>query len=59
MTFLALFASPTYQDISLQQWLASLPPELVEAHLGLPTEVIATLKKQKQAVVAGIPSAHE
>jgi len=28
----------------LQQWLAKLPPELVEAHLNLPDEVIASLK---------------
>ena len=55
LTFLALFASPVYQDVSLQQWLALLPPELVKAHLGLPDEVIAGLKKDKQSIVAGQP----
>jgi oxalate decarboxylase len=53
MVFLALFASPVYQDVSLQQWLALLPPELVKAHLGLPDDVIAALRKDKQAIVAG------
>lgn len=57
MSFLALFAAPRYEDMSFQQWLALLPPELVKAHLGLPDDVIAGLKKEKQVVVSGKPAA--
>lgn len=53
MSFLALFASPRYQDISLQSWLAALPPELVKAHLRLPDDIITALKRENQSVVAG------
>jgi oxalate decarboxylase len=53
MIFLALFASPIYQDVSLQQWLAKLPPALVKSHLGLPAEVIDNLQKDRQSIVAG------
>jgi oxalate decarboxylase len=55
MRYLALFASPQFQEVSLQQWLAKLPPELVKAHLNLPDEVIAGLKRERQLVVAGTP----
>ena len=39
------------EDISLQQWLALTPPELVKAHLDLSDETIAHLNKTKQFVV--------
>ncbi|MEZ4531807.1 MAG: cupin domain-containing protein [Thermomicrobiales bacterium] len=59
MRYLALFASPEFQEISLQQWLAKLPPALVKAHLNLPDDVIAALKKDRQLVVAGTPPADQ
>lgn len=40
-----------FQDISLNQWLALTPPELVKAHLGLDDATIARLSKVKQTVV--------
>ncbi len=40
------------QDISLQQWLALTPPELVKAHLGFDDTTIAHLNKTKQTVAA-------
>jgi hypothetical protein len=40
-----------FQDISLNQWLALTPPELVKAHLGLDDATIARLSKVKQEVV--------
>jgi oxalate decarboxylase len=55
MRYLALFASPKLVEVSLQQWLAKLPPALVKAHLNLPDEVIAALKRERQLVVAGTP----
>ena len=53
MRFLALFRSPLYQDVSLTQWLALTPPDLVKAHLNLSDEVIASFSKAKQSVVGG------
>jgi len=51
LVFLALFRSDHYADVSLAQWMGSLPPELVKAHLNLPDEVIAKLPKAEQFVV--------
>ena len=53
MRFLALFRSPLYQDVSLNQWLALTPPGLVKAHLNVSDEVIASFSKTKQSVVGG------
>jgi len=33
--FLEMFKSDHYADVSLNQWLALTPPELVQAHLNL------------------------
>ncbi len=49
--FLEMFAAPRYTDVSLQQWLALIPPELVQQHLHLTHDVIARLDKTKQFVV--------
>jgi hypothetical protein len=40
-----------FQDISLTQWLALTPPELVKAHLGFSDELISKLSKEKLSVV--------
>ncbi|MGH6846388.1 MAG: cupin domain-containing protein [Methylocella sp.] len=49
--FLEVFKSSTYADVSLHQWMALTPPELVEAHLGLGAEVMEALRKGKTPVV--------
>ncbi|KIJ62907.1 hypothetical protein HYDPIDRAFT_114033 [Hydnomerulius pinastri MD-312] len=51
LKFLEIFRTDKYQDVSLQQWLSLIPPELVKAHLGLSDETIAGLNKTKQVVV--------
>ncbi len=53
MRYLALFNHPKFEEVSLQQWLANLPPQLVKSHLGLPDEIIANLKKERQSIVPG------
>ena len=50
LRMLALFRSPVYQDISLRQWMAMTPPELLRAHLNLPDKVIAALPKAKHPI---------
>lgn len=40
-----------FQDISLQQWLALTPHDVVKAHLGLSDETINSFSKEEQVVV--------
>lgn len=40
-----------FEDISLNQWLALVPPELVKAHLDVDDATIAKFSKVKQEVV--------
>ncbi|KAL5525866.1 hypothetical protein ACEPAG_7203 [Sanghuangporus baumii] len=51
LQYLELFNSDRVEDVSLAQWLALTPPELVKAHLGLDDATIASLNKTKQVVV--------
>ena len=49
--FLEMFKSSYFADVSLDQWMALTPPELVEAHLKLDKQVIDALRKNKAPVV--------
>jgi oxalate decarboxylase len=51
LRFLEMFKSSYYADVSLDQWMALTPPELVEAHLNLDKQVMAALRKEKVPVV--------
>lgn len=51
LRFLEMFKSDYYADISLNQWMALLPPELIRAHLNLGDEVMRSLHKDKRPVV--------
>ena len=51
LRFLELFKSAHFQDVSLNQWMALTPPELVQAHLNLNQTVMSALHKQKRPVV--------
>src|SRR5271157_4818817 len=51
LRFLEMFKSSYYADLSLNQWLALTPPELVEAHLKLDPEVMKALRKAKMPIV--------
>jgi oxalate decarboxylase len=53
LRFLEVFKSSYYADVSLNQWLALTPPELVQAHLKLDPQALAALHKQKFPVVPG------
>jgi oxalate decarboxylase len=53
LVFLEVFRSDHFADMSLNQWLALTPPELVKAHLNVDDATIAALRKQKPVVVAG------
>ncbi|KAI0346194.1 oxalate decarboxylase [Trametopsis cervina] len=51
LRFLEVFKSDKFEDISLGQWLALTPPELVKDHLQLDDKTIASLNKTKATVV--------
>ena len=50
LVFLEMFRAPNYADISLNNWLAAIPPELVDQHLSL-GKVIATIPKANAGIV--------
>ncbi len=51
LRFLEIFKSSYYADVSLNQWLALTPPELVKAHLKLDTKTLGALHREKFPVV--------
>ncbi len=51
LRFLEVFKSNYYADVSLNQWLALTPPELVRAHLKLDQQTLAAFHKEKFPVV--------
>jgi oxalate decarboxylase len=51
LRFLEMFRSDRFADISLSQWLALTPPELVQAHVNLDARTIAALPKERPVIV--------
>lgn len=51
LIFLEIFRSNHFEDVSLSQWLALTPPELVEAHFGVDKTFIEKLSKTKPVIV--------
>ena len=49
--FLEMFRSSYYADVSLNQWMALTPPELLQAHFPLDQTVMENLHKKKSPVV--------
>lgn len=49
--FLEMFRSSYFADISLNQWMALTPPELIQAHLNLDQPTMAVLRKDKPVIV--------
>jgi oxalate decarboxylase len=51
LCFLEMFKSDHFADISLAQWMALTPPELVRDHLYASQELMGSLRKEKRPVV--------
>jgi oxalate decarboxylase len=51
LRFLEMFKSSYYADLSLNQWLALTPPDLLKAHLNLDPRVTDALRKEKAPIV--------
>jgi oxalate decarboxylase len=50
LVFLEMFKSDHYEDLSLSQWLANTPPELVMAHLHIDKATLDSIPKQGVAI---------
>ena len=48
---LEMFASPMFQDVSLNNWLRLLPPQVAAAHLGLSQEELQTIPAAKNELL--------
>ena len=46
-----MFRSAYSADVSLNQWMALTPPELVQQHLNLDQQTLAALRKDKPVIV--------
>ncbi len=51
LRYLEMFRSARFVDVSLNQWMALTPPELVQAHLNLDLQTMAALRKDKPIIV--------
>ena len=51
LRYLEMFAADRFRDVSLNQWIALTPPELVRDHLHLNERVMQRLRKEKHPVV--------
>lgn len=48
---LEMFKSDRFQDVSLNQWMALTPTELVQSNLQVGPELLEALRKEKWPVV--------
>ncbi|WP_338340387.1 oxalate decarboxylase family bicupin [Burkholderia vietnamiensis] len=51
LVFLEIFKADRYAEVSLSDWLAHTPPQLVEAHLNIAPDVIAQFPRNRPDVV--------
>ena len=51
LVYLEMFKAPVYQDVSLNNWIAALPPELVKQHLGLSDDTLTSIPKDNSGLV--------
>ncbi|KAI8943273.1 hypothetical protein NX059_001293 [Plenodomus lindquistii] len=53
LTFIEIYKSERVADVSLTQWLALTPADIVADVLKIPVDVVQGLKKEKQVIVHG------
>jgi len=51
IVFLEMFATGTFQDVSLNQWLRRLPAQMVQQHLGFDSAALAKIPAEKLEVL--------
>lgn len=52
LIFLELFKSAHYSDVSLNNWIRRVPPEMAKAHLNLPDSALRAIPANKLEVIA-------
>lgn len=53
MIWIEIYRSERVADISLSQWLALTPADIVADTLKVPIDVVFNLKKEKQLLIKG------
>ena len=51
LVMLEMFKAPIFMDLSLSEWIANTPPELVMQHLGISEATLKAIPKKKQVIV--------
>jgi oxalate decarboxylase len=51
LVFLEMFKAPRFMDVSLNNWIGRMPPEMASAHLQLDPSVIKKIPTEKQPVI--------
>jgi oxalate decarboxylase len=53
LVFLEMFKAPHFLDISLNNWIGRMPPEMAMAHLNLDRAALKKIPTEKQEIIAG------
>jgi oxalate decarboxylase len=53
LVFLEMFKAPRFMDISLNNWIGRMPPEMAMAHLNLDRAALKKIPTEKQELIAG------
>ena len=53
LVFLEMFKASRFQDVSLNNWIRRLPPEMATAHLNLDAATLGKIPSEKQEIIAG------
>jgi oxalate decarboxylase len=53
LIFSEMFRARRYKDLSFNDWITHLPPELVTAHLDISNETLAAIPKGNFGVLPG------
>ncbi len=51
LVFLEMFRAPKFEDVSLNNWIARMPPSMAEAHLKLTAAAIRKVPQEKSEVL--------
>jgi oxalate decarboxylase len=52
VVFLEMFKTNTFQDVSLNNWIRRMPPEMATAHLNLDAESVKKIPSEKAEIIA-------
>jgi len=50
LVFLEMFRTDRYEDISLAEWMAHTPHQLIDQHLGVGTSMVDSINKQEAVI---------